>query len=265
VKCNTGDNCAKPCLEGCGSKSESVETSRRSCETSCDSVIEDCNGDDNMPKDSPEVSSPECRTEMDRSCGCATKEEKSAECMTLCPSDHAESSSCEGVQSDCTTSAMPTFGMKLERTRTRSICEIRNPYHRRQLRRLAKMRAISSAVAAVTTSYVNVPRLRTSRYRNRITTKKLYNLLGTKLPHSKSKRVEYLRKRPLGSRLSGNDRDRRHRKQREKMYKLKRRLTRKLGGKLTRKTTMHRTREITPFRHSQIKRISERGAKSISA
>lgn len=261
MKRNTGDDCTKSCLEGCRSKSESIETSARSCETICDSVTEDCDGEDSTPKDSPEVTSPECKTEVDKSCGCITKEERSAECMTLCPSDATESSSCEVSQNDCMTSVVPTIDMKLERKRTRSMCEIRDPHHRRQLGRLAKMRAISAAAAAVGTSRVDVLRPRASRHRNRIATKKLYNLLATRLPYSKDKKVaKYLLKRPLGGRLSGK-----RRKQREQVYKIRKRLARKLDGKLTRGTTIHRTKGITTFRHDQIDRISERGAKSISA
>lgn len=262
MKRNTGDNCAKSCLEGCRSKSESVETSERTCETSCDSVTEDCDGEDSTSKDSPEVISLECGTESDRSCGCATKEARSAECMTLCPSNPAENSSCEGVQNDCATSTVPTVGMKLERKRTRGMCEIRDPHHRRQLRRLAKMRAISAA--AVATSRANVPRPRTSRHRDRVTTKKLYNLLATRLPYSKNRKMEeYLLKRPVDGRLS--DKDRKRRKRREQIYRLRKRLTRKLSGKQTRRTTVHRKKGITSLPHGQIKRISGKDAKSISA
>lgn len=261
MKRNTGDDCAKSCLEDCRPKSESVETSARSCETSCDSVTEDCNGKDNTPKDSLE-----CKTEVDKSCGCVTKEERSTECMTLCPSDGAESSSCEGSRNDCMTSVVPTIDMKFERKRIRSMCEIRDLHHHRQLGRLAKMRAISAAVAAaaVGTSRVDVLRPRASRHRDQIATKKLYNLLSTRLPYSKDRKVtKSLLKRPLGGRLNGNDKDRRRRKQREQIYKIRR--LGKLDGKLTQGTTIHRTKGITSFRHSQIDRISERDTKSISA
>lgn len=242
MKRNTGDDCAKTCLEDCRSKSESSETSGRtsSCETSCDSVTEDCDGEDSNSKDSSE-----CGMESDRNCDCATKEEKSAKCMTLCSSESLESSSCEGAQGDCTTSVVPAIGMKLERTRARGMCEIRDPHHRRQLKRLAKMRAISAASSDVATSRVDVVRPTMSHHRDRIATKKLYDLLVTRLPYSKNKRLGYLKK-PVGGRLSGDDKDRRRRKQRKQVYRQARRQPgRKFNGKLTQGTTIvsrHRTR-----------------------
>ncbi|XP_028047413.2 cell wall protein DAN4-like [Monomorium pharaonis] len=248
-----GDNCAKSCFEDCRSKSESVETSERSsCETSCDSVTEDCeDGVDSASKDSPEVISPDCETETDRSCECATKEERSAECVTLCSSGPAESSSCEGVQQkDCATSATPTVVAELERKRTRGMCEIRDFHHRRQLRRLARMRA----------NRIDVPRPRMSR-RGRAATKKLYNLLTTRLPYSKNRKVEeYLLKRPL-------DKDRKRRKQWEEIYKLRKRLARRLSGgrQMQRSSTMHHGRGVTSVRYNQIKRIPGGDAKLISA
>ncbi|XP_011694819.1 PREDICTED: uncharacterized protein LOC105454131 [Wasmannia auropunctata] len=249
------EDCIKSCLKDCkeGVKNESVEGeggSERSCEISCDSVTEDCNGADSKPpsKDSSEVSSSECGTDVDRSCECATKEERNDECVTLCPSAAAESSSCG---SDCATSTevstMPTIGITFERNRTRIMCEIRDPHHHRQLKRLAKMRAISTAAATVVTS----------RHQGRIMSKKMYNL-DTKMPYFKS-RTRYSRKRPsLDGRLSGTNKSQRQREQ----IKSRKQLARKLSGKMSRKTAVHRTRGSTSF---QIKRISEKGAKSISA
>ncbi|KMQ92032.1 hypothetical protein RF55_8039 [Lasius niger] len=263
--------------EECRSKSESIETSGTSCETSCDSVVEDC--DDSVIKDtsekvenhtvkcsnvrckenSPEISS-DCETETDKSCECVSKEEKSAECMTLCRSD---SSSCEEKRNDCSKSEVPTINMKLERTRKRVICEIRDPHHRRQMRRLAKMRAISAALA---TSHADVLGSKAPRHRNRIASKKLYNLLAAKLSHAKDGKsgsiAEYLLKRPFSlSRIEGAGRKR---KQQEQVYRLRRRLVRKLRRKLTGRTSMHRSRS-TPLHQSQIERISRKDAKSINA
>ncbi|XP_071644387.1 uncharacterized protein [Temnothorax longispinosus] len=257
----TKGDCPKSCLERCRPKSESFEppSRRSSCDTSCDSVTEDC--EDDTSKDSLE-----CKLESDGNCECPPKEDKSIECMTLCPPD---SLSCEEAHGDCITSVVPSIDMKLRRNmkRTRSMCEIRDPHRRRQLKRLAKMRAISAASATVATSRVDVLRPTTSRHRDRIATKKLYNLLATKLPHSNDRKMaEYLLKRPHDGGLSGNDKDRRRRRQRKQVYRQGRgRLTRKFSGKLSRGATVHRTRGAASFRHSQIKRISGGDARSISA
>lgn len=229
---------------------------------SCDSVTEDCDGKDSVSKDSPE-----CGMENDRNCDCAIKQEKSAECMTLCLSESVES--CEGAQSDCTTS-VPTNGMKLERTRARSICEIWDPHYRRQLKRLAKMRAISAVSSSVATSRVDVVKPTTS-HRDRITSKKMYDQIVelNRLPYFKNKRLAEYLKRPVGTsdKLNGDDKD--WSKQWKQVYKQARRqLGKKFSGKLTQGTTIvsrHHTRGVTPFRHSQIKRISGRDEKTISA
>ncbi|XP_025995694.2 LOW QUALITY PROTEIN: uncharacterized protein LOC105208211 [Solenopsis invicta] len=261
-----GDNCVKSCLEGCASKKESViEVTEKSCEASCDSAMEDCDG---ISKNPLEVISLECGTEFDKSCDCDLKEERS-ECMTVCPPEPEKSSSCEGSQNDCSTSAESTVDEKPnERKRTRSMCEIRNPHHRRQLRRLAKMRAISvvidAAIAMVSRNDV-LRRTKKSRHRDRIATKKLYNLLTTRLPYSKNRKVEeYLLKRSLGGKL--NDKVlKRQRKQQEQIFRLKKQLTRKLKGKEARRAMMHRRGGITSPYQSQINRISGRNAKSINA
>lgn len=266
VKRNTGDNCVKSCLEGCASKKESViEVTEKSCEASCDSAMEDCDG---ISKNPLEVISLECGTEFDKSCDCDLKEERS-ECMTVCPPEPEKSSSCEGSQNDCSTSAESTVDEKPnERKRTRSMCEIRNPHHRRQLRRLAKMRAISvvidAAIAMVSRNDV-LRRTKKSRHRDRIATKKLYNLLTTRLPYSKNRKVEeYLLKRSLGGKL--NDKVlKRQRKQQEQIFRLKKQLTRKLKGKEARRAMMHRRGGITSPYQSQINRISGRNVKSINA
>ncbi|XP_050447019.1 uncharacterized protein LOC126849333 [Cataglyphis hispanica] len=259
--------------EGCRSKSESIEIS---CETNCVSEAGDCDGEDSALKDisdkaenhtvkcskvrckedSPEISS-ECDTEIDKSCDCISKEEESAECMTSCVSN-VESSSCEERQNDCSKSDVPTVNMKFEHTQTRGVCEIRDPHHQRQMKRLAKMRAISAAM-----SHADVFRSKASRHR--IASKKLYNLLATKLFHAKdesSERLaEYLLKRPLsGNRIE--DASQKHRKKQEQIYRLRTRLAKKLNRKLTERTSMH---QLTPLHQNQIVKISSRGAKSINA
>lgn len=263
MKRNASDNCTKlSCLEECRSKSESIETSGSSCETNCDSMVEDCDEEDSAPKDifekvenqtarcskvrcrenSPEISS-ECETKTDKSCECVPNKEKSAECITLCPSS-LESSSCEQKQNDCSKLQVPTVTMKFE-SRKRSICEIRDPHHRRQMRRLAKMRAIST----VATSDADVLR---SKARHRIVSKKLYNLLATKLSHAKDKNssrtAEYL-KNSLSkrNRIEGASQKRR----RQQIY---RKLAKKLNRKLIGTTSMHRSMN-TSLHQSQIERI----------
>lgn len=275
IKPNASDNCTKlSCLEECRSKSESIEVS---CETSCVSEAGDCDGEDSALKDtsekaenhtvkcskvhckesSPEISS-ECETEIDKSCDCISKEEESAECMTSCVSN-VESSSCEERQNDCSKSDVPTVNMKFEHTQTRGICEIRDPHHQRQMKRLAKMRAISA-----TMSVANVLRSKASRHR--IASKKLYNLLAAKLFHAKdksSKRLaEYLLKRPLSGLNRIEDASPKHHKEQEQIYRLRR--AKKLNRKLTERTSMHQSTS-TPLHQNQIVRISSRGAKLINA
>ncbi|XP_029166071.1 uncharacterized protein LOC114936891 [Nylanderia fulva] len=263
--------------EACISKSESTEESGMSCETSCDSEVKDCDKDTSekvenhtvkcskvrCKEKSAEISS-ECETETDKSCDCVSKEEKSAGCVTLCSSE-LESSSCEERQTDCLKSEMPTINMKLERTRKRGLCEIRDPHHRRQMKRLAKMKAISSVIA---TSHADILGSKTSKHRNRIASKKLYNLLVAKLADAKDEKssriAEYLLKRPFSrpSKIEGASWKRR--KQQEKVYRLRRRLARKLSRKLTGRTSMHRSRSTKVHQGREIERIS-RDAKSINA
>lgn len=274
IKHNASDNCTKPsCLEGCRSKSESIEMS---CETSC--VSEDCDREDSALKDisekvenytvkcskvrckegSPEISS-ECETEIDKSCDCVSKEEESAECMTSCASN-VESSSCEEKQNNCSKSdEVPTVNMKFEHTRIRGICEIRDPHHQRQMKRLAKMRAISVAAS-------DADVLRSKASRHRIASKKLYNLLAAKLSHAKDESskgiAEYLLKRSLSELNKIEDASPKRRKEQKQIYRT--RLAKKLNRKLTERTSMHRLTS-TPLHQNRIERISSRDAKSINA
>ncbi|XP_019884181.2 uncharacterized protein LOC109610268 isoform X2 [Camponotus floridanus] len=249
-----------PITKGCRSKSESIEISESSCETNCDSMVEDCDEEDSAPKDifekvenhtakcskmrcrenSPEISS-ECETKTDKSCECVPNKEKSAECITLCPSS-LESSSCEQKQNDCSKLQVPTVTMKFE-SRKRGICEIRDPHHRRQMRRLAKMRAIDT----VATSDTDVLR---SKARHRIVSKKLYNLLAAKLSHAKdrnsSKTAEYLLRKPLSKRNRIEDANQKRRRQQIYRRKLAKKLNRKLIGTTSMNTSLHQ---------SQIERI----------
>lgn len=165
----------------------------------------------------------------DKSCECASTDEKSAECVTLCRSD---SSSCED---NCSVLEIPTIDIKLNRRQQNALCEIRDFHHRRQKSRLAKMRAISAAsAAAAVASHTDVLRSRTSRRRPRIMTKKLYNLLAAELPRSKGKKsrkiTEYLLKRRSGlNKIKGDGRKRR--KEREEIYRLRKKMARKLKNK----------------------------------
>ncbi|KAL6441368.1 hypothetical protein ACFW04_003536 [Cataglyphis niger] len=258
-----------PVTKGCRSKSESIEIS---CETSCVSEAGDCDGEDSALKDisekaenhtvkcskvrckegSPEISS-ECETKIDKSCDCISKEEESAECMTSCVSN-VESSSCER-QNDCSKLDVPTVNMKFEHAQTRGICEIRDPHHQRQLKRLAKMRAISAAMS-------NADVFRSKASRHRIASKKLYNLLAAKLFHAKDERLAEYLKRPLSGLNRIEDASPKHHKEQKQIYRLRTRLAKKLNRKLTERTSMHQS---TPLYQNQIVRISSRGAKSINA
>lgn len=219
MKCDIGDDCKRFCSDECRSKSESYERSETSCETDCDYLIEDCN------EESPETSSG-CTTDIDKNCECVFKEDKSIECATLCPSD--ENAACNQKPNDCTTSntSSPTNELTIELTRQHDLCEIRDPHRRRQIKRLAKMRAIS--VNSATTDAISSG-IRPSR----IATKKLYNLLASKLPHSKSEKsnkiVEYLLKKPLNSlKEVGNQK---HKEQQEQIHRLRKNLMNKLRRK----------------------------------
>lgn len=150
---------------------------------------EDCN------EDSSETSSG-CKTKIDRSCGCASEEEKSIECMTLCSSDE-KNTPCNPELNDCSTSntSSPTDDLTIEFIRKRGTIQD----DQRQIKRPAKMRATSVAI--------DVFRSKMPRRQSRFATKKLYNSLVSKLPHSKvevqveksAKIAEYVLKRPLSS------------------------------------------------------------------
>ncbi|XP_020297479.1 probable serine/threonine-protein kinase nek3 [Pseudomyrmex gracilis] len=234
------DCVTRSCSEEC--ESETVESATKSCEVSCDSE-EDCDEEESLienvskkmenhtiechkqcEQESSEISS---GCETDKSCECASTDEKSAECVTLCRSD---SSSCEDDQDNCSMLEMPTIDIKLNRRQQNALCEIRDFHHRRQKSRLAKMRAISAAAVA---SHTDVLRSRTSRRRPRIMTKKLYNLLAAELPRSKDKKskriTEYLLKRSGLNKIKGDGRKRR--KEREEIYRLRKKMARKLKNK----------------------------------
>ncbi|XP_026829384.1 uncharacterized protein LOC105274514 [Ooceraea biroi] len=266
-----GDDCIRSCSKECAKRKKiktkciTPDCSSRSCEVNCDSLMEDCDEEEDTvekmenhtvecsrvrcKEDSSEISA-ECETEIDRSCDgleCASKEESSNECMTICSSDLENS--CEEDHNECLSPERQTVDLKYERTRKRTLCEIRNPHHRRQMKRLAKMRALSAATAA---SRAGVLRSRTSRHRlDRIATKKLYNLLVGRSSRSKNrsskKMAKYLLKRPsrVLSKIEGES----WRQKRNQMYKLRRQLARKHGGKLTARTS--RYQKTIPFHESQ--------------
>lgn len=241
----TGD-CFKFCLETCRN-SGSFERGGKSCEISCDSVTEDC-------EDGYIRKSMECKTERERN---------KKECPFPPCSTETKEITCERSES-CEKLIVPTGGFNHGRERYGILCEIRDPHHRRQLKRLARMRSRSSGT--VLTSHVDVLRP-ISHHQDRVATQNLYNLLVTRSPDSENKQVMDLVKRPLGSKLSRTNKNRRHRKERKQIYwqARKRPASKFSDGKLIRKTTIHRTEGIAPFHHSQTKRISEKKTKFISA
>ncbi|KAL0134896.1 hypothetical protein PUN28_001580 [Cardiocondyla obscurior] len=243
----TKGDCVKACLERCRFKSDSFEISARSCETSCESVTDDCN-ENSAGGDSASKGSSEC--EMERNCGC-TKEENSAECTQACST---ESSSCE---EDCAKSKVPLLDVKFENARRRAVmCEIRDLYHRRQQSRLAKMRANSAGAAVVTTSRVDILRPTMSRRRERIASKKLRSLSPTQLyfKNRKTTKLSVL-KTPLDDKLSENRKDRNQQKQ---VGMARRHMSRKRSRKLIRGSTIeshHTVAQRGIARDSQTKRI----------
>lgn len=212
-----------------------------SCEISCDSVIEDCD-QINIPT--------ECKPERGK--------DKSDCSMPPCSTETREIS-CEG---NCET---PTDDLSHER-RGGTFCEIRDPYHRRQLKRLARMRSLSAASGTVVSSYVDTLGSMTSHRQNQVAGQKLHKLLVTGLLDSESVQKTDSMKRPLGGKLRRIRKDRRRRRERKRIYgQARNQRASKLSGKVIRQTMVHRTRGIAPFHHSQTKRISEKRTKFIGA
>lgn len=236
----------KSCLEACQNSGIVVRTGN-SCDISCDSVTEDCDEEKVL----------KCKTERGK--------ENKTECTTPCSAETPETyeTTCEDSQDDdCTRSIVPTGDLKLGHRKTYGIlCEIRDPHHRRQLKRLAKMRSMSAASGTVVTSHV----LRsTSHDRDQVATKELYNLSVSGSSDFKNKKMTDSVKISLGGKPSGA-KDRRRRKERKQIYgQARKRPASKFRGKLIRETTIHRTRGV-PFHHSQTKRIFQKRARLISA
>lgn len=253
-----------------------MESAEKSCEASCDSVMENCKECESGGKDDKSDCIELCSTDL----GSSSREsagafveisrELSGE-LSFSGEVPISEVSCEGSQ-DCTAS----INMHHEHQGGYGIlCEIRDPHHRRQKKRLAKMRwtnvvspAVTSHVASHLTSHVEVLEPMTSHHRReKVVNKKLYNILGTKLSKPKPKTTKVREKKSRGVfKLRGKGKDRRSYKERKMISKhAGKQPAMKFSGKMNRETTVHRTRGLTPFRHSQIKRISEESAKSISA
>ncbi|EFN89410.1 hypothetical protein EAI_12480 [Harpegnathos saltator] len=263
-----GEKCTESsCSEECaGSKSESVESpscwrtgdcSGKSC-SGCDSLMEDCDDQSSDFEDSKterpaNSTGVECRPEVvcekessaKFPAGCdAPKSGRSdnERCVKVCASREKARSSCEDQDGDCSGNAeLPTVELKLERARNRSVCEIPDPHHRRQMRRLARMRAISAATSRqddVSASLRRWPR----RGRGRLATEELYELLANRLPHDESDRTRTrtgtAEEQPSPGAMmkmkleTGGGRKKRTfgRKQRHQLYTLKEKLARRHGG-----------------------------------
>jgi len=220
-KCGPSDclrACAEISCEDCGEESEKIhgETIDECSTEGCEEVSSDV--------------SAECETEIEDcdDSGCVSENDEG--CVTVCPEN-----SCEGEE--CLAVADQAIDLKYKRTRKRVLCEIRNPYLRRQKKRLARMRAISFATA----SRGSVLRARTSR----ITSKKLYNLLMTRFSHGKNAKVAgYVLKKAPKMLRSKIDASWKHRKQQGQLYK------KVAAGKSIARASVYQMKAI-PFHKSQ--------------
>jgi hypothetical protein len=193
--------------------------------------------------------SAECETEIDDCDDSECVSDNDDGCVTVCPEN-----SCEGEE--CLAIAEQAIDFKYKRTRKRVLCEIRNPYFRRQKKRVARMRAISFATA----SRASVLRARTSR----ITSKKLYNLLMTRFSHTskntKSAKVAgYLSKKPPKMQSKIEAASWKHREQQSQLY---RKLNKKVaGGQSIARASAYQMKAI-PFHQSQkTKRLMRKDAR----
>lgn len=261
--CVRPKKCAKKCIKTKSNKTSKCiipDCLRVSCPAiGCDSLMDDCDEEDNSVEkmkthsiecsrvrcktESAEIST-NCETEIDTNCDsseCVSKEEGSNECVTICSSDLENL--CDEGEENCSIEK-PLLDLKLQRAHKRALCEIRNPYHRRQIKRLAKMRAISIADATSRADILH--RLRTSR-RDRIKSKKLYNLLLGRLSrfkdNKKSKKMaEYLKKH-LG--VLNKEKSWKRRQQRSQI--LTKELARKRSGKSIVRTSEYQMKTIPSY------------------
>lgn len=279
-KC-TGSSCSEECA---GSKSESVESpncrtgdcSGKAC-SRCDSLMEDCDGENSGFEDNkserPENSTVECRgkltcekessPEVPAECDTPQNERSDERCVKVCASREQARSSCEDQEGDCSAVELPTVNLKFERARNQSVCEIQDLHHRRQMRRLARMRAISATASRhddVLESLRGWP-----RRRDRIASKKLYELLASRPPRNENDRTrtetaEYSSLTKMKFEEGGRKKRTFDRKQRDQLYMLREKLaTRHPGGKSRQVYRSGRT----SVRRGQTERISRRGASSI--
>ncbi|XP_032671892.1 uncharacterized protein LOC116844469 [Odontomachus brunneus] len=282
-----GEKCTKSSCSGecAGSKSESIESSNcrtedcsgKSC-SGCDSLMEDCDGENSGFEDTkferPENSTNECRgkvvcekessPEVSAECDTSQDERSDERCVKVCASREQTRSSCEGQDGDCLAVELPTVNLKFERARNQSVCEIQDPHHRRQMRRLARMRAIS----ATTSRHDNVLESlrRWPRRRDRIASEKLYELLASRRPprnendRTRTKAAGYSSLTKMKFEEGGRKKRTFDRKQRDQLYMLREKLaTRHTGGKSRQVYRSGRT----SIRRGQTERISKRGASSI--
>lgn len=215
------------------------DCSGNSCDSDCDSLTKDC---DSTAKCRPSVacdekSSPEVSTECDTPKDKENANEKCKMCF-----DKSMRSMCKDSCASFTESRTGQFD------HNQNVCEIPDLHYRQQMKRLAKMRAIT----AVTTDQDDLFRSRWPQRRNWIN--KLNKLLASKLLHKRTKM------KTAGSskvKIEDDDWKKRTYGQWGPVYLLGKRLVKKHGKSSAAyrldKTSVHR----------QTKKISRRGAGSI--
>lgn len=208
-------------------------------------------------------SSPE---EVSSSCGTPKNERSDERCVTVCAPREETRSSCEDQDDDCSAVELPTVELKLERARNRSVCEIQDPHHRRQMRRLARMRAISAATSRHDDVFESARR-RWPRRRDRIATEKLYKLLASGLPRNENERTKTAEYSSLGAKMRLEEGGRKKHtfghKQRDQLYALREKLAKRHGdggGKSRATRQAYRSGKTSVRRRGQAERISRRGA-----
>lgn len=267
-----------------GSKSESTglsscrtrDCSNKSCSDSfsdsCDSLTEDCGEENSSFEDTntkkQENSNVGCHskvaceressTVVQAECDTSQNENSVERCVKVCASRKQERS-CEDQDDDC--SSVELLPVESKFKSNQGVCEIQDPHHRQQMRRLAKMWAISAA----TSRHDNVfesPR-RWPRHRGRVVTKKLYEVLESRPPRNendetKVKTTGYSLLDAL-MKFGENEGSKRHAfdlKQRKQLYTLKEKLAKRHAGGKSRqvyrsdRTSARRGRTERIFRRS---------------
>ncbi|XP_014480065.1 PREDICTED: uncharacterized protein LOC106747227 isoform X1 [Dinoponera quadriceps] len=272
-----GEKCMEPpCSEECAESAESSKC-RTGGSSDCGSLIENCDGGENSgPEDTKSERlknrTAECRAKIickkepsPTGCDKPKNQESDERCGKICAS-REEASSCE--DDDCSAVGLPTMNLKFERAWNRSMCEIQDVHHRRQMMRLARMRAISAATSRQDDESV---RKRLPRRRDRIATKKkLYQLLEGKLPRNENEKTKSARY----SLLAGNsgamikmkfEEDSRKKRtiglrQRDMLRGM---LERKRGKSSATRHVYRRSGRISARQSGQTERIPRRGARPI--